>query len=78
MGALLIILLLTLALSFRAGLFGGLSSLADSARAVDAGLFDACARTLVLVLLSLLGLFALSVMYGGVLGAGVADLSPAR
>ena len=78
MGALLIILLLTLALAFRAGVFGGLSSSADSARTIDAGLFDACARTLVLVLLSLLGLFALSVMYGNALGSGVADLSPAR
>jgi hypothetical protein len=78
MGALLIISLLSLALAIRAGVFGGLSSSADEARAVDAGLFDACARTLVLVLLSLLGLFALSVMYGNALGSGVADLTPAR
>ena len=35
----------------------------------DCGFFDVCARTLVLVFLCLLGLAALGVMYGNVLGA---------
>lgn len=36
----------------------------------ESGLVDACARASLLVLASLLGLLALGVMYGNVLGAG--------
>jgi hypothetical protein len=75
MGALLIILLLTTGLAVRAGPFGG----PGNARApIDAGLFDACARTLVLVILSLVGLFALGVLYGNVLGPDVVTLASVK
>jgi hypothetical protein len=75
MGALLIILLLTTGLALRAGVFGALGT----ARApIDTGLFDACARTLVLVLLSVVGLFALGVMCGSVLGPGVVTLASVK
>jgi len=69
MEVLLIILLATLALSIRAGLYGRRWSIADSDSTSDSWLMDTCARTFVLVLLSLLGLLALGVMYGNVLGA---------
>ena len=71
MGVLLIILLATVALSVRAGLYGRRWTVADSD--ADGGgeswLMDTCARTFVLVLLSLAGLLALGLMYGNVLGA---------
>lgn len=66
MAVLLVILLITLGLSVRAGLCGRRWNIAASE---DSWLIDTCARTLVIVLLSLLGLFALGVMYGNVLGA---------
>ena len=66
MAVLLIILAATVGLSIRAGLCGRSWKLADSE---DSSLIDACARTFVLVLLSLIGLFALGVTYGNVLGA---------
>ena len=66
MAVLLIILLVTVALSIRAGLCGRRWTIADSE---DSWLIDACARSFVLVLLSLIGLFALGVLYGNVLGA---------
>jgi hypothetical protein len=66
MAVLLIVLLVTVGLSVRAGLCGKRWSVADSE---DSWLIDACARSFVLVLLSLIGLFALGVMYGNVLGA---------
>jgi hypothetical protein len=44
-------------------------SLAGSDGGDDTGLVDAYARTSLLVLLSLLGLFALGLAYGNVLGA---------
>ena len=71
MGILLIILLLTIALSVRAGLYGRRWTVADSEgeSGDEAWLMDTCVRTFVLVLLSLLGLLALGVMYGNVLGA---------
>lgn len=74
MGALLVILLLTAGLALRAGLFS-LPGNALRRTPPDPGLFDACARTLVLVLLSMLGLLALGVMYGNVLGPAVVDLA---
>ena len=69
MAVLLIILLATLGLSVRAGLYGRSWRIADSESRDDSWLMEACARTFVLVLLSLVGLFALGVMYGNVLGA---------
>lgn len=71
MGVLLIILLATVALSVRAGLYGRRWTIADSDSEAgdESWLLDTCVRTFVLVLLSLAGLLALGVMYGNVLGA---------
>lgn len=71
MVVLLIILILTIGLSVRAGLYRRRLGVADSDRdaSAESWLVDTCARTFVLVLLSLLGLLALGVMYGNVLGA---------
>ena len=70
MGVLLIILVVTIGLSVRAGLYGRRWGIADSdAEGDESSLMDACARTFVLVLLSLLGLLGLGVLYGNVLGA---------
>lgn len=78
MGVLLIILIVTIGLSVRAGLYGRRWRIADSdaegdeswlAEGDESWLMDACARTFVLVLLSLLGLLALGILYGNVLGA---------
>ena len=75
MGVLLIILVVTIGLSVRAGLYGRRWGIADSDAEGDessldkSSLMDACARTFVLVLLSLLGLLGLGVLYGNVLGA---------
>jgi hypothetical protein len=78
MAALLIILVVTIGLAFRASAYGRKLSPADTQSLHEAGLatslVDTCARTLVLVLLSLLGLLALGVMYGNVLGS--ANASP--
>lgn len=68
MTALLIILLATVALSVRAGLYGRRWTVAESETHDDFALTDTYARTFILVLLSLLGLFALGVTYGNVLG----------
>jgi hypothetical protein len=43
---------------------------ASSEATNETGLVETCARTFTLVLMSLLGLFALGVTYGNVLGAG--------
>jgi hypothetical protein len=69
MAALLIILLVTVGLALRAGVHGMSWSLADPERADRTALVDACARTFILVLLSLIGLLALGIMYGNVLGS---------
>ena len=69
MAVLLIILLATIGLSIRAGLYGRRWNVADSDTTQESWLIDTCARTFVLVLLSLLGLLALGVFYGNVLGA---------
>lgn len=66
MVVLLIVLLLTVGLSIRAGVCGRRWTIADSE---ESWLIDAVARSFVLVLLSLIGLFALGVLYGNVLGA---------
>jgi len=69
MAVLLIILIATIGLSVRAGLYGRRWNIADSDSTEESWLVDTCVRTSVLVLLSLLGLLALGVMYGNVLGA---------
>jgi hypothetical protein len=69
MQVLLTVLLATLALSLRVGLYGRRRNIADSESTEDSWLIDNCARTFVLVLLSLLGLLALGLTYGNVLGA---------
>jgi hypothetical protein len=73
MAVLLIILGATIGLSVRAGLYGRRWNIADSETSDDSWLVDACARSFILVLLSLLGLLALGVMYGNVLGAAHAS-----
>jgi hypothetical protein len=72
--ALLIILLVTMGLAVRAGTYARLWNPADSESRRGTGLqetefLDTCARTFVLVLLSLIGLLALGMMYGNVLGS---------
>jgi hypothetical protein len=70
MAVLLIILLITIGLSVRAGLYGRVWHIAESEAKEDSSwLIETCARTFVLVLLSLLGLLALGMLYGNVLGA---------
>lgn len=72
MAILWIIVAATVALSVRAGLYGRRWNVADSDSGDRSGedwLIDTCARTFILVLLALLGLLALGVMYGNVLGA---------
>jgi hypothetical protein len=70
MAVLLIILLTTIGLSVRAGLYGRVWRIAESeASNEESLLIETCARTFVLVLLSLLGLLALGMLYGNVLGA---------
>jgi hypothetical protein len=73
MAVLLIILGATIGLSVRAGLCARRWNIADSDTSQDSWLIETCARTFVLVLLSLLGLLALGVMYGNVLGAAHAS-----
>lgn len=70
MGILLVILLLTLGLAWRAQVPQRCMRLAESEGGDDSGLLDACARASVLVLMSLLGLLVLGVLYGNVMGAG--------
>jgi len=72
MAVLWIIVLALVALSLRAGLIGRRWNIAESdgtERSCEDWMLDTCARTFILVLLSLLGLLALGLMYGNVLGA---------
>lgn len=72
MAVLLIILVVTIGLAVRIGIYVRPLTLADSEPKVGGGepwLVDACARTFVVVLFSLLGLLVLGVIYGNVLGA---------
>ena len=78
MAALLIILFATVGLAVRAVSYSRPWSTADSestpvAGLPETGLVDTCARTFILVFLSLLGLLALGMMYGNVLGAANAS-----
>lgn len=70
MGTLLVIMFVTLGLALRAGAVSRRASIAGSNLSDDTGLIDTYARTSLLVLLCLLGLFTLGLMYGNVLGAG--------
>jgi hypothetical protein len=70
MGILLAIMFVTLGLALRTGAVSRRASVAGSDAGDDTGLVDTYARTSMLVLLCLLGLFALGLMYGNVLGAG--------
>lgn len=70
MAVLLIVLMITIALAARAGLWGRRWRVADAESADETGFIDTCARTFTLVLMSLMGLFALGISYGNVLGAG--------
>ena len=67
MVVLVVILIATLGLAVRARMYTRLPSPAESANAT--GLADTCLRTFVLVFLSLVGLTALGIMYGNVLGS---------
>jgi hypothetical protein len=69
MAALFIVLFVTVALALRAGIHSMSWSITDSDRAERLALVDSCARTFILVLLSLIGLLALGMMYGNVLGS---------
>jgi len=69
MAALWTILFVTVGLAVRVGAHNRAWSPAESETFSDTGLLDSCARTLILVLLSLIGLLALGVMYGNVLGS---------
>ena len=73
MAALLIILFASIGLAVRAVTYSRQWSAADSESPPETGLVDTCARTFILVLLSLLGLLALGMMYGNVLGAANAS-----
>lgn len=69
MTILLAILALTLALAWRARVLQRWWNPAEADVRDENGLVDACTRASLLVLMSLIGLFALGVMYGNVLGA---------
>lgn len=70
MPILLIILTVTLGLAWRARVVQRVWRPADADEPDQTGLIDATTRASLLVLFSLLGLMALGVMYGNVLGAG--------
>lgn len=68
MGILLVIMFVTLALVLRAAAVNRRASLAGSEWTDVTGVVDAHARTSLLVLLCLVGLFLLGLVYGNVLG----------
>ncbi len=68
MTALLLILFATIGLAVKAVTYRSQWSAADSGTS-QMGLVDSYARTFVLVFLSLVGLLALGMMYGNVLGS---------
>ena len=70
MAILLIVVLIIIGLATRAGVLGRRWSATDSETVEDTGLLDNCARSFTLVLMSLVGLFALGITYGNVLSAG--------
>jgi uncharacterized membrane protein len=72
MAVFLIILLVTVGLTVRAVTSTPQWIPAESDSAGESGLVDTCTRTFILVLMSLIGLLALGVMYGNVLGSATA------
>jgi len=68
MGILLVIMFITLGLAVRAASVNRHASLAGSATRDVTGVVDVYARTSLLVLLCLVGLFSLGLAYGNVLG----------
>jgi len=68
MGILPIIMLVTLALAWKARVAQRWWRPAEAQRSDDKEMLDACARASVLVFLSLLSLLVLAVTYGNVLG----------
>jgi hypothetical protein len=73
MAALLIVLFVTVGLTVRAVTYTQPWSPAESEFANETGLVETCTRTFVLVLMSLLGLLALGLTYGNVLGSASAS-----
>jgi hypothetical protein len=70
MGMLLIIMFATLGLGLRANAASRRARVAGSETSEEIAIIDSYARTSLLVLLCLLGLLALGLSYGNVLGAG--------
>ncbi|HSS93055.1 MAG TPA: hypothetical protein VLR46_03590 [Candidatus Dormibacteraeota bacterium] len=70
MAILFVIMLITLGLALRAATVRRHPSVAGSTSRDESAVIDSYARTSLLVLLCLVGLFALGLMYGNVLGAG--------
>lgn len=68
MGILLVIMLITLGLAMRAATVNRRASTVGSETSDVTGIVDAYARTSLLVLFCLAGLFSLGLMYGNVLG----------
>jgi hypothetical protein len=68
MGILLVIMFITLGLAVRAATVNRRASLAGSETSDVTGVVDAYARTSLLVLVCLVGLFSLGLVYGNVLG----------
>ncbi|HEX9099611.1 MAG TPA: hypothetical protein VF956_09025 [Candidatus Dormibacteraeota bacterium] len=68
MGTLFVIMLITLGLAVRAASVNRRASLAGSETSDVTGVVDVYARTSLLVLLCLAGLFSLGLVYGNVLG----------
>ena len=74
MAVLLIILLITIGLGVRVGAASRRWNIADSDSSQESGsqdlwLVETCARSFIVVLVALVGLLALGVTYGNVLGA---------
>jgi hypothetical protein len=69
MGVLLIIMFSTLGLGLRATAASRRARVAGAETSDETAIIDSYARTSLLVLLCLLGLLALGLMYGNVLGA---------
>lgn len=70
MPILFIILATVLALAWKARVVQRCFNRVEAEMRDESGLFDACTRASLLVLLSLVGLLVLGVMYGNVLSAG--------
>jgi len=65
---LIIIMFVTIGLALRAGMVGGRFSPAEVDADDESDLYVACARTSLVVLICLVGLLALGLVYGNVLG----------